>query len=417
MHKILHTGSIAFLFAMGVQAQVTQINANQSLELVSPLNSTKTLFRSAANSTMWVSEGTAVSTIPLNPNITTSGDGAVLNGKYIFSGTTPVHGTDLFLTDGTPDGTIVLKDISPNAGSSNPNDFTVHNGYVYFTAERSGEGRELWRTNGTTEGTVLIKDIKPGSQSSNDAGSYNMAGLGNLVIFSANGDDGGEELWKSDGTAAGTVRVADINPGAAGSEPETFWPLGNVLVFTAKTAANGREVWRTDGTTAGTFILKDIAAGPGSSTAVEFFPGFGVTLLLGFHLFNNKAYFIATDGLNLGNLYVTDGTVANTMLVKTLVASPGFPYILMLNAINLPGKFFFGVSDGVGRSEIWQSDGTNAGTQLFKSFDYSEDFPLPLLMKNFSFDLLGLSARAPTLCLLAWGLHYSWSNPTRKETD
>lgn len=386
MQKALHTFSMALLLGIAANAQVTQINANQSLELIGALNGSKTLFHSAKDGTIWVSEGTAVSTIQLNPNISTGGQGSMLNGKYIFSGTTPVHGTDLFLTDGTPDGTIVLKDIQSNSASSFPDDFTVHNGWVYFTAEKSGEGRELWRTNGTPEGTTLVKDINPGSAHSNTAGSYEITPFGNLLIFSAKGDANGIELWKTDGTAAGTVPVKDINPGAPDSKPTYLWPLGNIMLFTAQTADNGREIWRTDGTDAGTFILKDIFTGPFGSTEIEIFPGFAISIFGGFHIFNQKAYFIAMDGINKGNLYVTDGTTGNTTLLKTLVGPANLPNILLINAINLNDKFFFSVSDGSGRSELWQSDGTIAGTTVFKSFHYSDEHIFPVLYKNYSGD-------------------------------
>jgi ELWxxDGT repeat protein len=389
MQKTLHTLGMALLVAFSVKGQVTQINADQSLELVTPLTESKTLFASGLNGTLWVSEGTAATTLQLNPYLSAGGQGIVLNGKYIFSGTSLVHGTDLFLTDGTADGTIVLKDIYPNAASSFPDDFTLHNGWVYFTAENPGQGRELWRTNGTTEGTALVKDINPGIAASNTAGNYEITPLGNLLLFSAKGDDSGTELWKTDGTAAGTLPLKDINPGTPDSKPSYLWPMGNILLFTAQTAENGREVWRTDGTEAGTFMLKDIFTGPFGSTEIEIIPGFAISILSGFHIFKEKAYFIASDGINKGNLYVTDGTAANTTLVKTLIGPANLPNILFINAINLGDKFLFSLSDGANRSELWQCDGTSAGTTVFKSFPFSEEHPFPILFKNYSGDWFG----------------------------
>ncbi len=81
MQKTLHTISMALLFGLSANAQVTQINANQSLELIGALNGTKTLFHSAKDGTLWVSEGTAASTIQLNANLSTGGQGALLNGR------------------------------------------------------------------------------------------------------------------------------------------------------------------------------------------------------------------------------------------------------------------------------------------------------------------------------------------------
>lgn len=388
MKKNLLLGIISFLGTLSSGAQVTQINNNQSLETLGPLNSTKTLFYSTIDKHLWVSEGTAPSTIKLSTTIKLFTEGLVLNGKYIFGGTSDDTESEIFITDGTPGGTTLLKDIVPGPFGSGPNEFLLLNGVVYFTAVTIFEGRELWRTDGTPGGTYLVKDINPFGDG-NANGKFHLSAVGNLLIFSAKTNESGIELWKSDGTTEGTVMVKDINPGIADSEPDFFWPLGNLLLFTAETVANGREVWRTDGSAAGTFLLKDINPGEGSSTEYEIFPGFTFPITTGFHIFKNKAYFLASDGLNSGNIYVTDGTSVNTTLVKTLIAGPLPPAIFIVGAINTPDKFFFALSDGDSRSELWQSDGTNAGTTLFKSFFYSDDNGIPILLKDFQSQFFG----------------------------
>ena len=62
----------------------------------------------------------------------------------------------------------------------------------------------------------LVKDIVPGQTSSNPNFLTNVNGT---LFFVADDGLSGAELWKSGGTAIGTVRVKDINPGAAGSNP------------------------------------------------------------------------------------------------------------------------------------------------------------------------------------------------------
>ena len=58
----------------------------------------------------------------------------------------------------------------------------------------------------------LIKDINPGPAS---AGTVFAAQVDGVLLFTADDGTTGFELWKSDGTAAGTVLVKDISPGPA----------------------------------------------------------------------------------------------------------------------------------------------------------------------------------------------------------
>lgn len=77
-------------------------------------------------------------------------------------------------------------------------------------------------------------------------------------------DDGGAgaELWKSDGTQAGTVLVKDIRPGPGGSNPEGLVNVNGVLFFRANDGVNGYELWKSDGTKTGTVLVRDIRPGP-----------------------------------------------------------------------------------------------------------------------------------------------------------
>ena len=83
--------------------------------------------------------------------------------------------------------------------------------------------------------------------------------MGGTLFFTANDGDHGRELWKSDGTAAGTVLVKDINPDGRSSYPERARPTSNgTLFFTADDGTHRQELWKSDGTAAGTVLVKDI---------------------------------------------------------------------------------------------------------------------------------------------------------------
>jgi ELWxxDGT repeat protein len=111
-------------------------------------------------------------------------------------------------------------------------------GALYF-ASTDISGVELWRSDGTVAGTGIVKDIHPTGPSSPN----NLAALGSTLYFSANDGALGFELWKTDGTAAGTVMVADLRAGSAGSGPVKLTAVGGTLFFAADDGLNGQELW------------------------------------------------------------------------------------------------------------------------------------------------------------------------------
>jgi ELWxxDGT repeat protein len=101
-------------------------------------------------------------------------------------------------------------------------------GMLYFAANDGVNGEELWRSNGTAAGTSLVKDIRPGAFGSVPRELTVSAGS---LYFTANDGTAGVELWKTDGTAAGTVIVKDIYAGFTGSNPKNLTDVNGTLFF------------------------------------------------------------------------------------------------------------------------------------------------------------------------------------------
>lgn len=391
--KLLFAACILSIFSVRSQAQgVTQINNNNSLHGVAAVTSTLAIVVSSIDSSIWVTDASKAGTVPLGTTVKYEAYGFVLSGKFIFRGSTPATGSEIYITDGTAGGTTLIKDIYPGTTGSAPADFSVLNNVVYFSARTAAEGRELWKTDGTADGTSLVKDIVPGIDSSNSEGEYHLFSAGNYLLFAARTPATGVELWKSDGTTLGTVLLKDINTGNAGadsSNPDNFYPLNGITLFTATDATHGKEIWTTNGTSTGTLLLKDINPGTGGFSDVELYPGFSYSFFFGFHTFNNHAYFQANDGTSSGELWSTDGTSTNTILLKDIVSGTGLSVLFTADGVNYPGKFIFPVSDGSGgtRSELWQSDGTPGGTVLFQSFTPVSQGDIPVIYVPYVLDL------------------------------
>lgn len=177
----------------------------------------------------------------------------------------------------------LVKDINPGPSSSAAGPFTEVNGTVFFSAGSSA-GLELWKSDGTPDGTVMVKDIWMGLGNSLPD---ELTAVGATLFFTANDGINGKELWKSDGTTAGTVMVKDVGMGSdyggpRPSNPTELTAVGDTLYFVASDST-GKELWRSDGTAEGTQLI-DLGTGPSSPTALA--------------NINGTLYLSAIDGVN-----------------------------------------------------------------------------------------------------------------------
>jgi len=238
----------------------------------------------------------------------------------------------LWKSDGTEAGTVLVRDINPSGTLPfGPSSLTNFTGTLYLTADDGMNGRELWKSDGTAAGTVLVKDIRPGGMFT-DSILVNMplTNVDGTLYFAALDGVNGRELWKSDGTAAGTVMVKDIHAGSDYSDPESLTNVNGTLYFVANDGVHGPELWKSDGTVGGTILVKD--TNPDTRD-------FGLPWTL--TNVNDTLFFTAFDEMVTPRLWKSDGTAEGTVRV------PDAPLPGPLTASN--GSLFF-----VSRLGLWR---------------------------------------------------------------
>ncbi|MDX2212194.1 MAG: hypothetical protein SFY66_02785 [Oculatellaceae cyanobacterium bins.114] len=379
-----------------------------------------------------------------------------LGDRLYFTAADPAHGSELWVSDGTPSGTHLLKDLYPGTNSSIPTSFTNFLNQLYFSADDGVHGQELWQSDGTGLGTHLFKDIdehppdifygnsnptafvqagnklyfkteegalvfttnlwvtdgtttgtqqliggndilfpKPFTEFQDKLYFSDMTAVGvidptsNAILWSKpignpkfptefggrlyfSGTDSlyGEELWVSDGTAAGTQLVKDIS--SSSSSPSNFTVVGDKLYFSANDDDHGRELWVSDGTVDGTQLVKDI------NPSGHSFP-------LAFAELGGKLYFTADDGIYGNELWVSDGTTAGTQLVKDINPSGHSNPVSFENPplFQFNNKLYFTADDGTHGRELWVSDGTPTGTRMLQDINLGRNGSNPANFTQF----------------------------------
>jgi ELWxxDGT repeat protein len=399
------------------------------------------------HNTLWRSDGTSAGTFPVQSSAGHREPAQLtyVNNRIFFvadDGFDGPFGNELWRSDGTASGTEMVRDIRFGRPGSDPLHLTPHNYRVYFSADDGRHGRELWwATQGGS--AVMVADINPGA-----GGSYpeNLTSA-NLLFFTINGalwsTDGtdattlpvhvevngitpsvnpgthqspvvdgitvravgsltnfngtlffgatdpvrGEELWKSDGTPAGTTIVKDIAFGPANSRPNSLVVLNGVLLFIADDGVSGPALWRSDGTEGGTVMIKTLVSQDSGSHP------------RGYTAFGGTAFFSADDGLGGREPWSSDGTAAGTRLLRDINTSGSSGPSEFVSAAT---GLFFSADDGVSGRELWRTDGTHDGTTLVQDIAPGSDSSTPMFLRKLDEETFLFNASTSSFGVQLW---------------
>lgn len=201
-----------------------------------------------------------------------------IGSTVFFIGADEEDNRQIWKTDGTPAGAAMVTDLDPLGSFSEaiPADLAALQGALYFSA-LTQHGIGLWRTDGTEQGTVLLKEFPTPEEYDGEyyPSPLDLTAVGSWLVFAVDdGGDGGDgrALWRSDGTAAGTTLLRQLTLRDSldlGTTDRFFRPAAGRLYFTADDGVHGTELWQTDGTEAGTRLVQDIAPEAASSFPEE----------------------------------------------------------------------------------------------------------------------------------------------------
>jgi ELWxxDGT repeat protein len=299
----------------------------------------------AAEGQLWASNGTAVGTRRQTDFTTAQSrlnlpfeEIAALGPKVFFSGG-GIYGAELWSTTGKPGETQIVGDLAPRGGvGSETRDLLAFGNRLLFTVQGNHGPREIWSSTGTAATTLPLG--APPQDVCDFCNPENLTRALNLFFFTARG-----QVWRSDGTAGGTLKLTDFQGNLELPTDPEFAELGGRLFFFVDGHGSTRShLWKSDGTPQGTGKVLDLPE--------------HVRVARDLTALDSRLYFTVANVGSTSEVWVSDGTAAGT---RTLIAIDSFFGPVRAVFKRAGSTVVFMVFDFV-FSELWRTDGTTAGT-------------------------------------------------------
>jgi ELWxxDGT repeat protein len=328
--------------------------------------------------------------------------------KYLFTFFIGV----LLVFEGAGQKAELVKDIYPLKRSGLYSNFfensdTTKN-YLIFNGNNSTDGEELWRSDGTEKGTEMLVNFNEGGSSSSSSPSYFFS-FKNLVIFSIIKNNK-YQMWKTEGSFNSTKQIWDVGGSASRIKNDTslyILSLYNGLLeksiedFSYKTIINttfyntnprsycklnNKWIFNNGSASQGLFSNN---GGEENQKIITINRGFFETYSQLEKVNENQAFFVNDDGRNGNELWVTDGSIVGTKMVKNIApaGNGSFYGLAKYNTLNkVKNGLVFLADDGTNGLELYVSDGTEIGTRILKDFTPGKDGTSFLKFFKFNFD-------------------------------
>ncbi|RFS16575.1 hypothetical protein [Emticicia sp. C21] len=396
------------------------------------------LFFKTSLGEVWQADGTEAGTIRLLIFSVPPAETIVLsqefiynsNNQVLFSNHDPQHNIELWKGDVNLQSTALVKNIVTYTKGSLASDKKVKLGNTWYFNGRDHRGGELWKTDGTETGTMLVKDINSGYLSTI---IQEIVAVGNTIYFTARfTNENTNRLFKSNGTENGTIEIILSSSNQVPVNPQKLTATIDKLFFWGE---NNLKLWVSDGTIIGTHTIQTSPA-VGSITphltavgSKVFFDNYGLWVSDGTEIgthevfyidsgtslspylmieFKNKLYFFSDyfkDSDFKEALFESDGSAVGTKIVKDFESNYALLSSIYLFLQKTNNRLFFRYGFNTGSPpysfNLWTSDGTTQGTQPVKTITFGQNSNLDFFSVNNQLYLF-LKANATGSILNIW---------------